>query len=214
MASQTDEVALDFVTSDYTSCSLSFLSPGPAALLLGYRMVSAEEVMEPIQGEKYVEVISRASRSIRDHPLLANIKHLRIHDRHTLSGLNYFPLVTNEVGRLFKSMGHLEELTLDISDPGPYLFPFVQSPRHPRDVVQGYPRLQIKTLTIVEWFQNPLKERFRAAVVKFAKSQHMLGTPFERVVFCTKESPADMEERLQPWVGAVRFSQEKSKADD
>ena len=70
----------------------------------------------------------------------------------------------------------------------------------------------IRVLITVEHSKDPFDEERVAAIVELARSQHMRGMPFERVVFHMKSS-AGMAEWLEPWVRAVDFSEETISAD-
>lgn len=203
MADQIDEVQLWIEISPRVSCHISFISSDSTVLELGHSAAAAGDEEEPgvTPGQEYVEVLSQASRSIRTHPLLANVKRLTIDDLSPGLTPNELTGVANEVGQLFKSMGRLEKLTLSALDLQPYLAPFIDLPEFD-DVKQSYAYPRIDSLTI-----GPERKDFqmssKAAIVEFAKSQHALGVPFDRVEFRTEETPTDMVELLQPWVGAV-----------
>ena len=208
-ASPIDEVVLEIKTARklILSCSLFFVSPGPAALELGYRMIArgrGEYESGITLGEKYSKVFSDASKAIQNHPLLPNVKRLRIQDSHSLLTSTQLTRVAGEVGRLFKSMGPLEELTLDALDLRPYLAPFFDLPEF-QNVEQPDAFPSIKNLTIAWQSREPPEEDWIAAIVEFAKSQHSLGVPFKRVVFRMEDPPVAMAERLKPWVDAVHF---------
>ena len=213
MADQIDEVVLDSTTSDSMLCSITFLSPDSATLELGYRIIEPddEDYVTPPLGAEYFRVLSQASKAIQNHPLLANVKRLRIRDWHTPISLNQLTSVAYEIGELFGSMGPLEELTLAASDLQPYLAPFVDLPNFD-NLKQWYVYPQIKSLSIADR-QKSLGAASKDAIVEFAKSQDALGVPFEWVEFSLEEPPLDMAERLQPWVGAVDFLPRTIQAD-
>ena len=75
-----------------------------------------------------LEVFSQASRTVRDRPLLPNVKRLHIRCRAFISDPIQLRSMANEVGRLFKSVGLLDELTLRGCDLCPYLAPFLGLP--------------------------------------------------------------------------------------
>jgi hypothetical protein len=211
MASTIDEVALGMTTTgdDIVSCSLSFLTPGSPTLELGYRMIPVDGYQEETmlsKREKHSQVFSHALKAIRTHPHVRNIKRLRIWDiwnrRGTLAPrqLRY---IAREAAELFEFVGPLEELVLDI-DLRPFLSPFFDPPELQASTKLGvFP--SIKGLTITEQPEKPFDEECVAGIVELAKLQHMRGVPFERVVFHTKFPPVGMAERLESWVGAVRF---------
>jgi len=219
MASTIDEVTLGITTTEdeLVSFSLSFLSPGSATLELGYR-ITAENPYgdEPVffPGWKYTQVFEHALEAIRTYPLLSNIKRLRIWDKHRL--LNPRPLTSiakEATPGLFRFMGPLEELVLDIDDLRLFLSPFLDLPESQGPTEQSvFP--SIRVLIIAEQPEDPFDEECVAAIVGFARSQHMRGAPLERVVFHMKSPPVGMAELLGPWVCVVDFSKEMISRDD
>jgi len=218
MASTIDEVALGITTTgdELVSFSLSFLSPGPATLELGYGIIAEDQDCdEPAfsSGWKYTEVFERALEAIRTHPLLNNIKRLRIWDRHHLANPRELISMAKEATGLFEFVGPLEELVLDIADLRLFLSPFLDLPDSQGPMEQSvFP--SIRVLIIAEQPEDPFDEECAAATVGFARSQHMRGVPLERVVFYMKSSPVGMAERLEPWVSTVGFSEEMVSTDD
>ena len=208
VASTVDEVALEITTAAeiILSCSLSFSSPGPATLELGYRMIAGERLNDTPHslGEKHSQVFSQASKAIREHPLLRNVKRLRIRDRHDFLTPHQLAGIAEAAARLFKFVGPLEELILDVDDLRPFLSPFFVPPEF-----QVFPQPDafslIKGLTIAEPSERPLNEECVAAIVGFVKSQHTRGVPFERASLHMKSPPVGMAERLEPWVGTLHF---------
>ena len=215
MVNTIDEVALGITTTgdDLVSFSL-FLSLGLATLELGYRIITEDEDCdEPTfsSGWEYNRVFKHAFEAIRTHPLLNSIKRLRIWDRHHFVNTHQIPSIMEATG-LFKFVGPLEELVLDIDDLRLFLFSFLDLPVSQVLMEQStFP--SIKELIIAEHLEDPYDEKCVAAIVRFVWSQYMRGVPFERVVFHMK-SPAGMAERLKLWVGAVHFSEETISRDD
>lgn len=212
MANTVDEVVLGITTAgdDVLSCSLFLSSPGSATLELGYRMIAGYEDYDEALlslGEKHSEAFSQACIAIRKHPLLRNVKRLRIRDRHHSLTPHQLGCIAKEAARLLKSMSPLEELTLDVDDLRPFLSPFFDLPEF-----QGLMDLDefpsTKGLTIAKRSDRPLDDRCVAAILGFVNSQYTRGVPFERVVFHLKSPPMGMAERLEPWVGTVHFSEE------
>ena len=212
MASTIDGIALGIKTvgEDLVSFSLSFLSPGSASLELGYRMITGDEDYdEPTfeLGWKYTEVFEHALEAIRMHPLLSNVKRLHIWDRHHLSNPRQLVSVAMEATELFKFVGPLEELVLDIDDLRVFLSLLSDHPEFQVSTEQGT-LLSIKGLIIAEQPKDPFDEECVVAIAGFVRSQHMRGVPLERVVLHTKFPLAGIAERLEPWVGTVHFSDE------
>ena len=212
MARTIDEVTLETttVTELILSCSVSFLSPGPATLELGYRMIASYDSVYSL-GEKHSQVFLQASKAVREHPLLRNIKRLRIRDRHDFLTLHQLIRIAEEAAGLFKFVGPLEELIFDVDDFRPFLSPFSSLPEF-QDLMQPDAFPSIKELTIVR-SKKPLEEECMAAIVGLVKSQHALGVPFKRVVFRMKDPPVAMAEGLKPWVGGLHFD-EMVEGDD
>ena len=208
-----DEVVLRITTAGdaVVACSLSFLSPGPATFELGYRMIADYEGHRETPrslGEKHSEVISQAFEAIRNHPLLGNVKRLRIWDRHRLLAPNRLAHIAYQAVRLLKSTGPLEELTLNVADLRPYLAPFLDMPEF-RDIERPVAFPFVEELMISRSL-IPHDEECMAAIAEFAKSQHALGVPFKRTILRMKDSPVMMRmvERLEPWVGTVDFDED------
>jgi len=162
-------------------CSITFRSSDRATLKLCYAHHTAaeEEEMEEILEERLPGIFSQAFQTIRDHPLLVNVRHLHIRGGNLVAG-NIEP-VTKAVGRLLGSMGPLENLTLDKCDLRPYLDAFLDTPLFP-EAIQPASFPPVKELTII----NPVQsfhddEKYAAAIVKFARSQHVREVSFERV---------------------------------
>jgi len=217
VASTIDKIALGItIGEDLVSISLSFVSPGSATLELGYKIITGDEDSDeptPELGWQHTEVLSHALEAILTHPLLSNVKHLHIWTRHPFSNLHPLTNIVKEARELFKFVGPLGELILDIDDLRLFLSPFFDLPESQASAEQViFP--SIKTLIIVKQPNDPLDEECVVVIVGFVKSQHMRGVPFERVVFHTKSPPAGMAERLEPWVCTVNFSVEMISTDD
>ena len=214
MASRIDAIALRITTTEDValSCFLSFLSFGSATLKLGYRIIRCEDG-ESLLGDKYSRVFSHAFRAVQTHPLLSNIKHLQIWDRHGPLAPHQLAHIAREAARLFKFVGPLEELVLDVDDLGPFLSPFFDPPEFQ---VSSRPHALplIKRLRIVEQPEKPLSVKCVAAIVKFVKSQHIRGVPFEHATFHMKFPPLGMAERLKPWVGTAHFFERSIRGGD
>jgi hypothetical protein len=207
-ASVVDEVVLEITTAQnpIITCLLTFLSPGPVVLVLGSKVTARydddddDEEFEMPLGERHAEIFSRASMTIRTHPLLANVKRLRIRDRFTTIDSDELPRIAGEVRQLLKSVGPLDALIIDVFDLRPYLGPFLQFPEF-RDMAQPDAFPPIKELEIAQLVQVPTQ--CAAAIVELAKLQHAAGMPFERVTLHVKNPPPEVTEWLSPWVGTV-----------
>ena len=190
----------------HIDCSITFRSSDGAALKLCYTHHTGEVKyeMEAILEERIPGVFSQAFQTIREHPLLANIKHLCIRGGNLTAG-NLEP-VANAVGRLFGSMGPLENLTLDGCDLRPYLDPFLDTPLFPQ-AIQPTSFPSIKELVIVDPVQPFHDKVYAAAIVKLVESQHAKGVPFKRVKFRTTV-PTLVIDELAAFVGRVEWYDE------
>jgi hypothetical protein len=197
--SPVEEVTLEIKTGDdVIACRLGFRSTDEAVIELCFQVANEDEdkcVLPAI--DMHSEVFSQATRTIRNHPQLANVKHLHIcHSFRSVCSTDICH-VADEVGRLFKSVGPLDELNIYHCDLRPYLHSFLSGNATEEPVV--FP--PIKELTI----SHPVypDEKECTAIVELAKSQHALGMPFERVVVHEEGAFVGVGERLRPWVGSV-----------
>ena len=188
--SPVEEIALEMkLPSNFTiECSLEFRSPDATVIRL-HHVLAHEDYGDDL----FWEVFSQVCRTIRDLTPPTKIKRLRV-GHISLSGYRLHPTGTiNEVVKLFRCVGPLEELIFHHCDMEAYLAPLSD---YKNPVV--FP--PTKELTI----SHPLCPfEFEAAIVRLAESQHALGVPFERVTVRMDCLPAEMAERLRPWVGAV-----------
>jgi hypothetical protein len=210
-ANPVEEVVFEITTArdPIITCFLTFLSPDPAVLALGFKVTTPylDEDFDMTLGERHAEIFLQASTTIRTHPRLANVKRLRIQDRYGTIDSHELTRIASEVEQLFKSVGSLDTLTLDVFDLRPYLAPFLDFLEF-CDIDQPGRFPPVKELTIAQPSQAPAKQECMATVVKLAKSQHALGMPFERVTICMMDPPPAMAGCLQRWVGAVRYCDE------
>ena len=222
-ASPVNEVVLEIMTArgSIITCSLTFLSPGPAVLVLGFEVIAGygDEEDEDDDGfempleQMYAEIFSQASTTIRTHPLLANVKCLRIRDKHMAIYFAKITQIASAIEQLFKPMGPLDTLTLDVIDLQPYLAPFLR-PSGFRGMGRRYWFPPVKELTIVLPPQASAERDYFGALEGLAKLQHTLGVPFERVTIHVKNPPLEVAGWLQPWVDAVHFCDEMPCAGD
>ena len=199
-----ERVTLEMTVDEYSdiTCSITFGSSDRATLKLHYIHYAdgKENEMEEISEERLPRIFSQAFQTIRDHPLLANVKHLRIRGGNLLTG--NLELVTNAVGRLFGSMESLENLTLGGCDLRPYLDAFLDTPLFPT-AIQPTSFPTIKNLAIIDPVQLFHDDNiYAAAIVRLAKSQYTRGVSIERVELCTTALPLVMDE-LADFVNTV-----------
>ena len=158
------------------------------------------DIFMPLTGV-YYQLFTQATQAIQDHPQLANVKRLSICHGVYNAALAQISHIANEAGRLFKSLGPLDELSILSCDPRPYLHSFLDlSYCHVENPVV-FP--QVKELT-VSHPEGLCDEECQAAIVMLAMSQHAGGIPFERVVIrLSADMLGGMEEKLRQWVSSV-----------
>ena len=169
----------------HITCSIIFWTSDGAILKLCYTHCTTEEDFDKEMNlkERLPIVFSRALRTIQDHPLLANVRHLRIEGGNLV--IDDLGLATEGVGRLLGSMGPLENLTLDGCDLRPYLDAFLNTPLFP-ELIQPTSFPPIKELAIIRPVQSFCDEEvYGAAIVEFARSQEARGMALKRVKLYT-----------------------------
>ena len=203
-----ERVMLEMTRGEYSQvdCSIAFRSSDRATLKLHYHHHTDKprDEIEEVLEERILRIFSQAFQAIRDHPLLASVKHLCIRGGNIVTG-NLEP-VANAVGRLFGSMGPLENLTLDGCDLRPYLDPFLDTQLFP-EAIQPTSFPPIKELVIANPVQSFHDKVYAAAAVKLTRSQHAREVPFERVEFRTTV-PTLMIDELVGFVDMVEWYEE------
>ena len=136
----------------HIDCSITFRSSERATLKLCYNHLTTEEDfdMEMNLKERLPVVFSQALRTIRNHPLLANVRHLHIKGGDLV--IHDLRLAAEGIGRLLGSMGQLENLTLEGCDLRPYLDAFLDTPLFP-EAIQPASFPSIKELVIIHPIQ-------------------------------------------------------------
>jgi hypothetical protein len=204
-----EEVTLEVKTTSTVTCKLTFRSTCAAVVELCFKVTAkyvdededGDESENDLSEEMHDEAFTQATRVIRSHPQLANIKRLHICHSFGYIGSHSSSHTVNEVGRLFRSLGSLDNLTIYHCDLRPYLGRFL-GPLERRLDYSGEPMFPpVRELTISHPMYPDEKEYM--AIVELAKSHHALGTPFERVVIRGGKQFEGAEERLGPWVGSV-----------
>ena len=185
-------------------CSLTLESPNATVLRLCFEVTAKawnknEADFKTPLDEIYCGAFSEACRIIRDLPLLTNVKRFYVHHTTHVSKYTRVAPIANDVGRLFKSLGPLEELTLTRCDMRPYFTPSVVFP-------------STKELTISHPL-SPAREGFEAAILRLAESQHALGVPFESVTVDMDDLPEEMAKRLGLWVRVVCCRERSYRGD-
>jgi hypothetical protein len=191
------------IGSDHAiTCSLAFRSSDATTTRLDFKVAASHGYGGDFL-EMYCEAFSHASRTIRDHPLLANVKRLCFNHSYYSFDYTQHRRIANDVGQLFKCVGPLEELTLNGCDLQSYLIPFLDHPE-PYDIEQPVAFPIVKKLKISHPVPISCGE-CATIIVRLAKSQHALGVPFERVTIHMEENPSGMVVALGRWVGLVGF---------
>ena len=193
------------------SCTLTFQTSDATIIRLGLRIsgdIDDDEDFYVSFGQMVLGVFSESSRIIRDYPLVHNARRLHILHRISIWDPEELILMAVEVGKLFRSIGPLEELILRGCDLHSYLTPFLNVTEvSDADQLIAFP--PIKGLTISHPSMVADKEECMAAIVELAKSQHTLGVPFERVTVRARKLPTAMAEMLEPWAGVVDCREER-----
>ena len=205
-----EEVTLEIKPGNITRCKLLFRSPDAAIIELCFDVAADDEVDSPSAGT-HNEVFARATRAVRDHPHLANVRRLHICHNFLSIGSAYVSLIANDVAGLFRSVGPLDELTIYCCDLRPYLHPFLTN--IPGGILADGPLVfpPVKKLTISHPVELTRGECM--AMVELTKSQHTLGVPFGRMEIHSEGTPAEIEEELRHWVGSVESYYEELDDD-
>jgi hypothetical protein len=205
--SPVEEVTLDVRTASIVTCKLTLRSADSTILEL-YSKVAGFDLL---LGEVHHEVFLQATRTIRNHPRIANTK--RLHIRHSVRSTETTEVsrIANEVGQLFKLIGSLDELTIHHCDLRPYLCPFL--PGHDAEEPAVFPPTKKLTISHPPCLSDA-DEQCTTAMVGLARSQHALGTPFECVVIRNNALLVEAEEKLGPWVGRVEYCEEEECRSD
>ena len=207
--SPVEEVALwmGFARHPIIECSLTFRCPDAAILSLCLQVGPSDGVDEhdplfPYEGILY-ETFHQACRTIQDHTLLASVKRLHIdHNIIAVRACPLFPHLSAEVRQLFKSVGPLEKLTTHRCDLHLSFNPS-SDPLGSYNTEEPIAYPPIREIVILHPILRKYRDERMAIIVELARSQHALGTPFERMTVCMEGLLTVMEEVLGPWVGAV-----------
>ena len=206
---------LTFTFETIIACSIMFQSPDASFLRLCFKIDASREEEDMLQTplhEMHHDAFYQAFRTIRDHPLLESVKRLNIKHRVRVFGSEQFPRMSSEVGRLYRSLPHLEELSIFGCDMQLY-FNSPLNPPESQAMEQPVVPPPVRVLKISHPSHPENKEARMAAIVELAKSRHTLGIPFERVEVYMERLPTVMAERLGPWVGAADCREEMEPDD-
>ena len=149
---------------------------------------------------------------ITGHPLVANIRLLHFFHSFIILGCTQVRRLADEFRQLFASLAPLEELTIHCCDIRPYLASSFASPEYyePAEPVLFPPTQEL----VISHPLYPSREECATAIVGLAKLQHARGVPFERFTVIMEKSPAEMAERLRPWVGEAHCEHKVYVRDD
>jgi hypothetical protein len=190
------------------TCDLVFMSSDMTTVKVGLEVFGSgldQDGQDITSQEMGCEVFSEAHKFIRSHPQLSHVKQLHVKYRTLIKDPALVLPMADEVGKLFGSMGPLDELTIEGCDIRVYLGSLLDLPEFDSlDQQIVFP--PIKELTIlhpsIEDYDDE-EDGDLNAIVDLAESQHMLGIPFERVVVYTEALPEGLAEKLRQWVGLV-----------
>ena len=213
MGSPVEEVTLE-IQAFYEPCSLTFWSSDTSTIKLVFQLflLSDDEDSELDIGfnEIFCEAFSQGLGTIRNHPLLRNVKRLHIRCRDFgCTGFQTWLLVT-EIESIFEGLGPLETLTICGCNLYLYLAGFSELGNMKEPIV--FPH--IRHLTISHPSMEGSKDEYMDAIVDLTKSQHARGMPFERVTVRAESLPAVMEERLRQWVSVMDCCEEDPPVED
>jgi len=200
-------LAITFSRDPPISCFITFQSSDATILRLGFQINESDDEEEEFQmsfEEIHYQVFHQASRTIRDHPLLEDVKCLSIDHSILVVNSDHFPRFSEDVEGLFKSVGSLEQLTAFGCDLNLYFGPLPESPES--HTLTALP--PIRKLAIAHPLYKRNKELCMEAIVGIAKSRHALGIPFEHIAVRMEKLPKVMAERLGPWVGTAECQEE------
>jgi hypothetical protein len=169
-----EEVTLEVKTDFTVACKLTFRSTCAAVVELCFEVDTKDEdddeSEDDLAEEMHKEAFTQATRVVRNHPQLASVKRLHISHSYGYVGSHSGPDTVNEVGRLFRSLGSLDSLTIYHCELRPYLNSFLPPPERPLDGTREPMFPPIKELTI----SCPIHpdQREYTAIVGLAKSRH------------------------------------------
>jgi len=188
-----EEVGFETITdpNPYAFSTRSLILRSADTTIIDFRFQIVEFELGDSAKSLNFDVFSKACKTIRDLPLLANVKYLHIHGALDIE-TESITRIAHEFGGLLKSLGPLEELTIHRCDMRPYFSYYPEIVEYP----------PIKVLTLSDAWKK-LDEDAVKGLVRLTKTQHEIGVPFERVTIHSDISPADIEEKLRPWVGTV-----------
>jgi hypothetical protein len=197
--SPVEEVTLEVGPAPFT-CKLTFRSSDGTGIEAYFWVAHKDEERYALPSHLLEDVFFQVTRTIRNHPRLANVKRVQISHGYTPIDPDQVSRIGEEADQLFMSLGPLDELAIYCYDPRPYLHSFLDLPERCVEEPVVFP--PIKKLTIAN-YMCLTDGRCETTIVRLAKSHHARGIPFERVTIRSGAAFAEMEERLRPWVGSV-----------
>jgi len=188
--------------SDYfIACSLTFQSTDGTVIKLRFEVDEDDEDRDAPEWKEsftamYALVFYGASQTIKNRPLLVNIKRLQIYGPSSLNQ-GWIMNIAESFRELFQSLRHLEELTICGCDMRPYPFVFWAKRNGYKGQIM-YPPIKV-LMVLYPW--NIPGEEFMEDLVVLVRTQHERGIPFERVLIHMYDPPAKLEKTLERWVG-------------
>lgn len=211
--SPVEEVTLELRITVVIVCKLTFRSTDGTLVELCFKVVDEDDdgFYLPSQ-ELQNQVLTQAARTVQSHPQLSNVKRLRICHSFRFICSPEDSHIANEVGRLFKALAPLDELTIYRCDLRPYCRSLFNLREDQTEEPVVFPQTKELTISHPAYTSD---EHCKVVVVGLAKSQHARGIPFERVIIRRESMPMGMEESLKPWVGSVEYRyNELCESDD
>ena len=200
--SPVEEVTLELKIALVIICKLAFRSADGTLIELCFKVVEDDDGFCLPSQEMQSQILTQSTRTVQSHPQLANVKRLRICHSFRFICSPEVSHIANEVGRLFKSVGPLDELTIYRCDLRPYCHSLFNLLDQAEEPAVAFP--PTKELTISHPTHSS-DELCKVEIMEMAKSQHALGIPFERVIIRRERMPKGMEVGLRPWVGSVEY---------
>ena len=180
--------------------SLTFRLSDAGTIRFGLQ-VTGSDTSQISLGEIGSEAFSLASGCIRAHSLLSHTKRLHVKCEGFFWETEEILPVAKEVGRLFESVGPLDELAVEDYGLRTLLIPFFDLGELEQLII--FP--SIRELIILHPSTAFEEEGCAEAIVGFAESQHAKGIPFERITVPAGALSQVIVEVLERYVGAVDF---------
>ena len=189
------------------TCYLKFISSEVATVTLGFEVHDigfSQDVLGMSLEGMGCKAFSQAHRFIRSHPQLSHIKRLHTKYRALIEDYDLVLSMADAVGKLFGSMGPLDELFIEGCDIRVHLGSILDLPDFDSlDQPIAFPSIKELALWHPSIDGDDVTVDDLDAIVDLAQSQHALGIPFEWVQVYAGMLPEGMAGRLRQWVDVV-----------